>query len=141
MRCWGTKFYTEEGNYDLTTINNPVLINNDAMKFPDAMHEYFNNIKDNIHTATGAHDTFCDYVANSPEGLHQVLWIMSPCGHVRSYGMMSSWSINTYLFVHEAGVAAFVRFVSKPVLGDHALRMDEAQKIVVIDPDFHNRHL
>src|SRR5690625_2973115 len=38
MRCWGAKFYTEKGNYDLTTINNPVLINNDAMKFPDAMH-------------------------------------------------------------------------------------------------------
>ena len=33
MRCWGAKFYTEEGNYDLTTINNPVLINSDAMKF------------------------------------------------------------------------------------------------------------
>lgn len=58
MRCWGAKFYTEEGNYDLTTINNPVLINQDAMKFPDAMHAYFNNIRDDMPTATGAHDTF-----------------------------------------------------------------------------------
>ena len=141
MRCWGAKFYTEEGNYDLTTINNPVLINNDAMKFPDAMHAYFNNIKDDIPTATGAHDTFWDYVANNPEGLHQVLWIMSDYGIVRSYRMMSSWSINTYLFVNEEGVATFVRFVWKPVLGDHALLMDEAQKIGGIDPDFHNRDL
>src|SRR5690625_649833 len=141
MRCWGAKFYTEEGNYDLTTINNPVLINNDAMKFPDAMHAYFNNIRDDIPTATGAHDTFWDYVANNPEGLHQVLWIMSDHGIVRSYRMMSAWSINTYLFVNEEGVATFVRFVWKPVLGDHALLMDEAQKIGGIDPDFHRRDL
>src|SRR5699024_3900615 len=77
IRCWGAKFYTEEGNYDLTTINNPVLINQEAMKFPDAMHAYFNNIRDDIPTATGAHDTFWDYLANYPEGLHQTLWIMS----------------------------------------------------------------
>lgn len=141
MRCWGAKFYTEEGNYDLTTINNPVLINNDAMKFPDAMHAYFNNIRDDMPTASAAHDTFWDYVANNPEGLHQVLWIMSDYGIVRSYRMMPSWSINTYLFVNAEGVATFVRFVWKPVLGTHALLQDEAQKIGGIDPDYHRRDL
>src|SRR5690625_4795686 len=141
MRCWGAKFYTEEGNYDLTTINNPVLINNDAMKFPDAMHAYFNNIRDEMPTASGSHDTFWDYVANNPEGLHQVLWIMSDYGIVRSYRMMSAWSINTYLFVNAEGVPTFVRFVWRPVLGDHALLQHEAQKIGGIDPDFHRRDL
>lgn len=141
MRCWGAKFYTEEGNYDLTTINNPVLINNDAMKFPDAMHAYFNNIRDEMPTASGAHDTFWDYIANNPEGLHQVLWIMSDYGIVRSYRMMSAWSINTYLFINEEGTPTFVRFVWRPVLGDHALLQDEAQKIGGIDPDFHRRDL
>jgi len=141
MRCWGAKFYTEEGNYDLTTINNPVLINNDAMKFPDAMHAYFNNIRDEMPTASGAHDTFWDYVSNNPEGLHQVLWIMSDYGIVRSYRMMSAWSINTYLFINWEGEPTFVRFVWKPILGDHALLQDEAQKIGGIDPDFHRRDL
>src|SRR5699024_2275059 len=141
MRCWGAKFYTEEGNYDLTTINNPVLINQDAMKFPDAMHAYFNNIVDDMPTATGAHDTFWDYVANNPESIHQTLWIMSDYGIVRSYRMMPSWSINTYLFVNDQREATFVRFVWKPVLGTHFLLMDEAQKIGGIDPDFHRRDL
>lgn len=141
MRCWGAKFYTEDGNYDLTTINNPVLINNDAMKFPDVMHAYFNNIRSDIPTASGAHDSFWDYVSNNPEGLHQVLWIMSDYGIVRSYRMMSAWSINTYLFVNKVREATFVRFVWKPTLGDHALLMDEAQKIGGIDPDFHRRDL
>src|SRR5690625_7492601 len=66
---------------------------------------------------------------------------MSDYGIVRSYRMMSSWSINTYMFVNEEGVATFVRFVWKRVLGDHALLMDEAQRIGGIDPDCHRRDI
>jgi len=101
LRCQGVKLYTEEGNLDLTTIAMPVLINQDAMKFPDAMHAYQSDSDDDIPTATGAHDRFWDYVANNPEGLHMVQWIMSDRGIIRSYRMMESWSINTYLFVNE----------------------------------------
>ncbi|MED4474840.1 MULTISPECIES: catalase [Bacillaceae] len=141
LRCQGVKFYTEEGNYDLTTIAMPVLINQDPMKFPDAMHAYQAKQDDDIPTATGAHDRFWDYVANNPESLHMVQWIMSDRGIVRSYRMMESWSINTYLFVNEQGVATFVRFVWKPLLGVHSLLQDEALKIGGLDPDFHRRDL
>lgn len=141
LRCKGVKFYTDEGNYDLTTIAMPVLINQDPMKFPDAMHAYQSKSDDDIPTATGAHDYFWDYVANNPEALHMVEWIMSDRGIVRSYRMMESWSINTYLFVNEQGVATFVRFVWKPVLGVHSLTQDEALKLGGIDPDFHRRDL
>lgn len=141
LRCKGAKFYTEEGNYDLTTIAMPVLINQDAMKFPDAMHAYQPEPRTGMPTAAGAHDNFWDYVANNQEGLHMVLWIMSDRGLLRSYRMMESWSINTYLFVNDQDVATFVRFTWKPVLGVHSLLQDEAQKIGGIDPDFHRRDL
>lgn len=141
LRCWGTKFYTEEGNYDLTTIAMPVLINQDAMKFPDAMHAYKGEPRTDIPTASGAHDNFWDYVANNQEALHMVLWIMSDRGILRSYRMMESWAINTYLFVNEEEVPTFVRFVWKPVLGTHSLLQDEALKIGGLDPDFHRRDL
>jgi len=141
LRCQGVKFYTEEGNYDLTTIAMPVLINQDPMKFPDAMHAYQSKSDDDIPTASGAHDHFWDYVANNPEALHMVEWIMSGRGILRSYRMMESWSINTYLFVNEEGVATFVRFVWKPVLGVHSLLQDEALKIGGLDPDFHRKDL
>lgn len=141
LRCKGVKFYTEEGNYDLTTIAMPVLVNQDAMKFPDVMHAYQPEPRTGMPTAAGAHDTFWDYVANNQESLHMVLWIMSDRGILRSYRMMESWSINTYLLVNEQGVATFVRFVWKPVLGVHSLLQDEAQKIGGIDPDFHRRDL
>ena len=141
LRCQGVKLYTEEGNLDLTTIAMPVLINQDAMKFPDAMHAYQSKQDDDIPTATGAHDRFWDYVANNPESLHMVQWIMSDRGIVRSYRMMESWSINTYLFVNDQGVATFMRYVWKPVLGVHSLLQDEALKIGGLDPDFHRRDL
>lgn len=141
LRCKGVKFYTEEGNYDLTTIAMPVLINQDPMKFPDVIHAYQAKSDDDIPTATGAHDHFWDYVANNPEALHMVQWIMSDRGIVRSYRMMESWSINTYLFVNEENVATFVRFVGEPVLGTHSLLQDEAMKLGGIDPDFHRKDL
>ncbi|WP_040227270.1 catalase [Bhargavaea cecembensis] len=141
LRCWGAKFYTEQGNYDLTTIAMPVLINQDAMKFPDAMHAYQSKQDIAIPTASGAHDRFWDYVANNPEGLHMVLWIMSDRGIIKNYRMMEAWSINTYLFINKEGVATFVRFVWKPVLGAHSLLQDEAKKIGGLDPDYHRRDL
>ncbi|WP_130859860.1 catalase [Gracilibacillus phocaeensis] len=141
LRCLGVKFYTEEGNYDLTTIAMPVLINQDPMKFPDVIHAYKSEPRTDIPTASGAHDNFWDYVANNPEALHMALWVMSDRGILRSYRMMESWSINTYLFVNEEGTATFVRFVWKPVLGVHSLLQDEAMKIGGIDPDFHRRDL
>ncbi|QQK76279.1 catalase [Salicibibacter cibarius] len=141
LRCWGTKFYTEEGNYDLTMINMPVKENQDPMQFPDLMHAYFPEPRTGYPTASGAHDTFWDYVANNADSLHMIMWIMSDRGIVRSYRMMESFSINTYLFVNDQEQATFVRFTWKPVLGTHSLTMDEAQKIGGIDPDYHRRDL
>ena len=141
LRCKGTKFYTEEGNYDLTMIAMPVLIVQDPMKFPDVIHAYQSKQDDDIPTATGAHDRFWDYVANNPESIHMVTWVMSPRGILRSYRMMESWSINTYLFVNERGETTFVRFVWKPVLGVHSVLQDEAIKLGGIDPDYHRKDL
>ena len=70
-----------------------------------------------------------------------VTWVMSDRGIIRSYRMMESWSINTYLFINEEGKKTFVRFVWKPVLGVHSLLQDEALKIGGLDPDFHRRDL
>ncbi|WP_059103585.1 catalase [Shouchella shacheensis] len=141
LRCWGTKFYTEEGNYDLTMLSMPVKENQDPMQFPDLMHAYFPNPRTGYPTASGAHDTFWDYIANNPDSLHMIMWVMSDRGIVRSYRMMESFSVNTYLFVNEQEKATFVRFTWKPVLGTHSLTMDEAQKIGGIDPDYHRRDL
>jgi catalase len=37
-RGFAVKFYTEEGNYDMTGNNTPVFFIRDPMKFPDFIH-------------------------------------------------------------------------------------------------------
>ena len=136
-----TKFYTEEGNYDLVNNNMGVFFIQDAIKFPDIIHANKPEPHNEIPQATAAHDTFWDFVIKNQETAHQVMWIMSDRGIPRSFRMMESFSINTFRFVNDKGVSHFVRFHWKPLLGVHSLVWDEAQKIAGKDPDYNRRDL
>ncbi|TDL31852.1 catalase [Jeotgalibacillus sp. S-D1] len=140
-RGFATKFYTEEGNYDLVGNNIPVFFIQDAMKFPDLVHALKPEPHNEIPQAASAHDTFWDFVANNQESAHMVMWAMSDRAIPRSFRMMEGFGVHTFRFVNEQGKAHFVKFHWKPVLGTHSLVWDEAQKINGKDPDFHRRDL
>ncbi|ADP34426.1 catalase [Bacillus atrophaeus] len=140
-RGFATKFYTEEGNYDLVGNNIPVFFIQDAIKFPDLVHAFKPEPHNEMPQAATAHDTFWDFVANNPESAHMVMWTMSDRGIPRSYRMMEGFGVHTFRFVNEQGKARFVKFHWKPVLGVHSLVWDEAQKIAGKDTDFHRRDL
>lgn len=55
--------------------------------------------------------------------------------------MMEGFGVHTFRFVNAKGVARFVKFHWKPLLGVHSILWDEAQKISGLDPDFHRRDL
>lgn len=141
VRGIATKFYTEEGNYDLVNNNMGVFFIQDAIKFPDIIHANKPEPHNEIPQATAAHDTFWDFVVNNQETAHQIMWIMSDRAIPRSFRMMEGFSINTFRFINEEGHSHFVRFHWKPMLGVHSLVWDEAQKISGKDPDFHRRDL
>lgn len=141
VRGFATKFYTEEGNYDLVNNIHPVFFIQDAIKFPDIVHAIKPEPHNDIPQATAAHDTLWDFVVNNQETANQIMWLMSPRGVPRSYRMMEGFSINTFRFVNKKGVARFIRLHWKPKLGVHSLVWDEAQKINGKDPDFHRRDL
>src|SRR5690554_1075272 len=141
VRGFATKFYTQEGVYDLVGNNMPIFFIQDAMKFPDLVHSIKPEPDSEIPQATGAHDTFWDFVSLTPETLHNVIWLMSDRGIPRSYRMMEGFGIHTFRFVNKEGKSTFVRFHWKPVLGVHSVVWDEAQKISGMDPDFHRRDL
>lgn len=141
VRGFATKFYTEEGNYDLVNNIHPVFFIQDAIKFPDIVHAIKPEPHNEIPQATAAHDTLWDFVVNNQETANQVMWLMSPRGLPRSYRMVEGFSINTFRFVNKEGEARFIRLHWKPKLGVHSLVWDEAQKINGKDPDFHRRDL
>jgi len=141
VRGFATKFYTEEGNYDLVGNNIPVFFIQDAIKFPDLVHSFKPEPHNEIPQASTAHDTFWDFVANNTESAHMVMWAMSDRAIPRSFRMMEGFGVHTFRFVNEQGKARFVKFHWKPVLGVHSLVWDEAQKLAGKDPDFHRRDL
>ncbi|HEX7065442.1 MAG TPA: catalase [Bacillales bacterium] len=140
-RGFATKFYTEEGNYDLVGNNIPVFFIQDAMKFPDFVHAVKPEPHNEMPQAASAHDTFWDFVANNQESAHMVMWAMSDRAIPRSLRMMEGFGVHTFRFVNEEGKARFVKFHWKPVLGTHSLVWDEAQKISGKNPDFHRQDL
>ncbi len=70
VRGFATKFYTEDGNYDLVGNNMPVFFIQDAIKFPDMVHAIKPEPDREVPQASSAHDTFWDFVVNTPETSH-----------------------------------------------------------------------
>ncbi|TKI05601.1 catalase HPII [Martelella alba] len=141
IRGFATKFYTDEGNFDLVGNNTPVFFIQDALKFPDFVHAVKPEPHNEIPQGATAHDTFWDYVSLQPETLHNVFWAMSDRGIPRSYRTMEGFGIHTFRLINAQGRAVFVRFHWKPVAGKASLVWDEAQKLAGKDPDFHRRDL
>ncbi|MBY4887091.1 MULTISPECIES: catalase HPII [unclassified Pantoea] len=141
IRGFATKFYTDEGVFDLVGNNTPVFFIQDAHKFPDFVHAVKPEPHNEIPQGQSAHDTFWDYVSLQPETLHNVIWAMSDRGIPRSYRTMEGFGIHTFRLINAEGKATFVRFHWKPVAGKASLLWDEAQKLTGRDPDFHRRDL
>ncbi len=140
-RGFATKFYTDEGVFDLVGNNIPVFFIQDAIKFPDVIHAGKPHPDREIPQAQSAHDTFWDFVTLHTEATHHTLWNMSDRGIPRSYRMMEGFGVHTFRLVNAEGATTLVKFHWKPKLGVHSLVWEEAQITAGVDPDFHRRDL
>jgi catalase len=141
VRGFAVKFYTDEGNFDLVGNNMPVFFIQDAMKFPDLVHAVKPEPHHEMPQAASAHDTFWDFISLMPESTHMIMWLMSDRAIPRSFRMMEGFGVHTFRLINAEGVAHFVKFHWKPVLGVHSVAWDEAQNISGKDPDYHRRDL
>jgi len=141
VRGFATKFYTEEGNWDLVGNNIPVFFIQDAIKFPDLIHSVKMEADKGYPQAGSAHDTFWDFVSLMPESMHMVMWAMSDRAIPRSLRMIEGFGVHTFRFVNDSGKGTFVKFHWRPRLGMQSTVWDEAVKLAGADPDFHRRDL
>ena len=141
VRGFATKFYTDEGNFDLVGNNMPVFFIQDAIKFPDFVHAVKPEPHNEIPQAQSAHDSFWDFVSLTPESAHMVLWTMSDRALPRSYRAMEGFGVHTFRMINAEGVSRFVKFHWKPVAGAFSLVWDETLKIAGKDPDFNRRDM
>lgn len=141
VRGFATKFYTEEGNYDLVGNNMPVFFIQDAIKFPDLVHSIKPEPHHEMPQASAAHDNFWDFVSLTPESTHMLLWVLSDRALPRSYATMEGFGVHTFRWINAKGESRFVKYHWKPIAGVHSLTFEESQKVAGQDPDFNRRDL
>lgn len=141
VRGFATKFYTQEGNWDLVGNNIPVFFIQDAIKFPDLVHSVKEAPDRGFPQAQSAHDNFWDFISLSPEAVHTTMWQMSDRAIPRSFRFMEGFGVHTFRLVNAKGESHYVKFHWKPRQGLQSVVWNEAVKINGADPDFHRRDM
>lgn len=141
VRGFAVKLYTKEGNWDLVGNNIPVFFIQDGIKFPDVIHSAKDEPDRAFPQAQTAHDNFWDFISQTPEAMHMVMWIMSDRAIPRSFRFMEGFGVHTFRMVNAQGKSTFVKFHWKPKQGLQSVLWNEAVKINGADPDFHRRDL
>lgn len=124
-RGFATKFYTEDGNWDLVGNNLKVFFIRDAMKFPDLVHAF----KPDPVTNRQDGARIFDFISGTPEAMHMITFLFSPWGIPANYREMEGSGVNTYKWVNKAGEAHLVKYHWVPKQGVRNLTQPEAEKI------------
>ncbi|WP_299690359.1 catalase [Hydrocarboniphaga sp.] len=136
-RGFAMKFYTEEGNWDLTGNNTPVFFIKDPSKFPDFIHTQKRDPRTNMRSNTMK----WDFWSLSPESLHQVTTLFSDRGIPDGFRHMHGFGSHTFSFINAANERYWVKFHAKTLQGIKNLTPAEATRLAGEDPEHSQRDL
>lgn len=136
-RGFAVKFYTEEGNWDVTGNNTPVFFIKDPGKFPDFIHTQKRDPQTHLKSPT----MMWDFWSQSPEALHQVTILFSDRGTPDGYRFMHGFGSHTFSFINAAGERFWVKFHFKSMQGIKNLLPADAVRLAGEDPDYAQRDL
>ena len=136
-RGFATKFYTDEGNWDLVGNNTPVFFIRDPLKFPDFIHTQKRMPDSNLKSD----NMMWDFWSKSPEALHQITTLFSNRGTPDGYRHMNGYGSHTYSFINENQERFWVKFHLKTLQGIKNLSADEATRLAGIYPDYATQDL
>ncbi len=124
-RGFATKFYTDEGNWDLVGNNLPVFFIRDAMKFPDMV----NSLKPDPKTNKQDANRIFDFMAHHPESIHMWTHLFSNKGTPASLRKMDGNGVHAYKFVNKDNDVRYVKFRWKSKQGIKNLTQEEANAV------------
>ena len=130
-RGFAVKFYTEDGNYDLTGNDTPIFFIRDPLKFPDFIHSQ----KPDRHTNRQEPDNVWDFFSLSPEATHMFTWLFGDRGIPASYRHMDGFGSHTFQWANAAGEQFFVKYHFKTEQGISCLTAEEAATLAGENPD------
>lgn len=132
VRGFAIKFYTEDGNYDIVGNNTPIFFVNDPLKFPDFIHSQKRDPQTNARSATMQ----WDFWSNSPETIHQVMYLMGDRGLPASYRTMNGYGSHTFKWVNDKNESFWVKYHFKSNQGVHNMTAEEANEVSLKDTDY-----
>ncbi|KAI1110005.1 heme-dependent catalase [Nemania sp. NC0429] len=147
---FATRFYTDEGNFDIVGNNIPVVTHmltsptplyQDAIRFPDLIHAVKPSPDSEIPQAATAHDSAWDFFSQQPSTLHTLFWAMAGFGIPRSYRHMDGFGVHTYRLVTDEGASKLVKWHWKTKQGRASLYWEEAQVLAGKNADAHRGDL
>jgi catalase len=128
-RGFATKFYTDQGNYDIVGINLPVFFIRDAIKFPDFVHA---NKPSPIYNKQDP-DRIFNFFSHVPEATHMLTRLYSDYGIPANYRQMNGSGVHAFKWVNAKGEVTYVKYTWKSLQGEKNLTAEEASAIQAKD--------
>ncbi len=128
-RGFATKFYTDQGNWDLVGNNLPVFFIRDAIKFPDMVHSLKPSPIDNMQDP----NRVFDFMSQDPASTHMLTQVYSDLGTPASYREMDGFGVHAYKFINAKGETTYVKFHWKSQQGIKSLNLDQVAKVQSMD--------
>lgn len=126
IRGFATRFYTDEGNWDLVGNNTPVFFIRDGMQFPDLNRAVKRDPKTNMRSAQNN----WDFWTMLPEALHQVTIVMSDRGIPVGYRNMHGFGSHTFSMFNADNKRSWVKYHWRCQQGIENLSDQEAEELV-----------
>ncbi|TVV76164.1 catalase [Sphingomonas solaris] len=105
-RGFATKFYTDQGNWDLVGNNLPIFFIRDAIQFPDMIH----SLKPSPVTNKQDPNRFFDFFSATPEATNMLTHVYSNLGTPASYRTMDGNGVHAFKLVNAKGEPIFAKF-------------------------------
>ncbi|MFP7472926.1 catalase [Niallia taxi] len=137
VRGFSTKFYTDEGVFDLICNHIPVFSVRDAIRFPESIKAFLPSPVNNLIDP----ERFWSFVARAPESIHLVVRLYSDAGTVKSLRHIPGHSVSTYVWKNAQGVRRYVKYHWLPSSGIKFIDNKEAAYWNGADPDIAGKDL
>lgn len=137
VRGFSTKFYTEEGIFDLLCNHIPVFSVRDPMRFPETIQALLPSPINNLIDP----NRFWSFVARAPESIHFVVHLYSDAGTAKSLRHIPGHSVNTYVWRNTEGNRKYVKYHWYPFEGVQYITSEEANKLAAENPDYSGKDL
>lgn len=108
-QSFAVKLYTEEGNWDILSLNKRCFDIRDPARFSDMVHAYERDPKNNLINATMKYD----YISSTPETLCAYMEHKADHGLPLNWRVMTTWAINAFKLINAKNEFRYARFILK----------------------------